>query len=216
MLTGQRPGTLDAELSTTPAVQPGHATVLAVGDVTALLRNRPDVRAAERRVAAETARTGAAVADLFPKVNVTGFVGFLSGDVGGLFRPSGNAWAVSPAVSWPAFDIGSNLARLRAQKAKGAESLAAYEETALTAIEDLQDAVTTYKERQEEVARLAEQVDAARKGASLARARFKEGDIDFLRVLDADRTRLEAEDALTVAQTAANTDVVAVYKALGG
>ena len=216
VLTGQRPGALDDELAAAPAVQPGRVTVLAVGDVSDLLRRRPDVRAAERRLAAETARTGVATADLFPRVSLTGFVGLLSGDVGALFKPSANAWAVSPTVSWPAFDIGAAQARLRAQKARGAESLADYRQTALRAIEDLQDAVTTYRQRQAEVAALAEQVAAARRGAELARARFKEGDIDFLRVLDAERTRLQAEDALTAAQTAANTDVVAIYKALGG
>lgn len=216
VLTGRRPGALDDELAAAPAAQPAHATVLAVGDISDLLRRRPDVRAAERRLAAETARTGVATADLFPRVSLTGFVGLLSGDVGALFKPSANAWAVSPAVTWPALDIGAAQARLRAQKARGAESLADYQQTALRAIEDLQDAVTTYRERQAEVAALAEQVAAARRAADLARARFKEGDIDFLRVLDADSTRLQAEDALTAAQTAANTDVVAIYKALGG
>ena len=216
VLTGQRPGALDAELSGTPAPQTARATPLAVGDVSDLLRRRPDVRAAERRLASETAQTGVATADLFPRVTLTGFVGLLSGDVGSLFKSSAGAWEVSPAITWPAFDLGSVRARLRGQKARAAESLAAYQETALRAIEDLQDAVTTYKQRQSEVASLAEQVAAARRAADLARARFKEGDIDFLRVLDADRTRLQAEDALAAAETAANTDVVAIYKALGG
>ena len=216
VLTGQRPGALDAELATPAAAQPTHPTQLAVGDVSELLRRRPDVRAAERRLAAETARTGVATADLFPRVRLTGFVGFLSGDVSSLLKSGSQAWAVSPSVTWPAFDLGGAKARLRAQKARGEESLALYEETSLRAIEDLQDALTAYKQRQSEVASLAEQVAAARRAADLSRARFREGDIDFLRVLDADRTRLQAEDALTVAQTAANTDVVAIYKALGG
>ena len=216
VLTGQRPGVLDAQLAATPPNQPGRATQLAVGDISDLLRRRPDVRAAERRLAAETARTGVATADLFPRVRVSGFVGLLSGDVGSLFKSGAGAWAVAPSVSWPAFDFGGAKARLRAQKARGDESLATYEQAALTAIEDLQNALTAYTQRQAEVARLADQVTAARRAAELSRFRFKEGDIDFLRVLDADRTRLQAEDALTVAQTQANTDVVAIYKALGG
>ncbi len=215
VLTGQRPGALDAELAT-PVAQPPHPTELAIGDASDLLRRRPDVRAAERRLAAETARTGVATADLFPRVSVTGFVGFLSGDVSHLFSSGSRAWAVSPTVTWPALDLGGAKARLRAQKARGDESLALYEATALRAIEDLQDALTAYKQRQSEVASLAEQVGAARRASDLARARYREGDIDFLRVLDADRTRLQAEDALTQAQTNANTDVVAIYKALGG
>jgi multidrug efflux system outer membrane protein len=216
VLTGQRPGALDAELAPTVVVASVRATPLPIGDVTALLRNRPDVRAAERRLAAETAQTGVATADLFPRVRVTGFIGLLSGDVSSLFKSGAEAWSVSPSVTWPAFDLGGAQARLRAQKARGDESLAAYQQTALRAIEDLQDAITTYRQRQAQVASLAEQVAAARRASDLARARFKEGDIDFLRVLDADRTRLEAEDSLTQAQTAANTDVVAIYKALGG
>jgi len=215
VLTGQRPGALDAELAALPP-QPSRSSALPLGEVSALLRRRPDVRAAERRLAAETARTGSATADLFPRVRVTGFIGLLSGNVSDLFRKGGQAWAVSPTVSWPAFDLGGARARLRAQQAKGQESLAAYQLTALKAIEELNDAVAAYGQRQEETARLAEQVEAARKAAALARVRYREGGIDFLRVLDADRSRLEAEDALTRAQTAANTDVVAIYKSLGG
>ena len=216
VLAGQRPGVLDAELEASLPAQPGRSTPLPVGDVSDLLRRRPDVRAAERRLAAETARTGVATADLFPRVRVTGFVGLLSGDVSALFRSGASAWAVASSVTWPAFDLGGVRARLRAQEARGDESLAAYRQTVLGAIEDLQDALTTYKQRQAEVASLAAQVNASRRAAELARTRFRAGDIDFLRVLDADRVRLQAEDALTAAQTAANTDVVAVYKALGG
>ena len=216
VLAGQRPGDLDAELAATPAAQPSRATQLAVGDVSDFLKRRPDVRAAERRLAAETARTGVATADLFPRVDVTGFIGLLSGDVSTLFKSSSNAWAISPNVAWAAFDLGGARARLRAQHARADESLALYRETALKAVEELQDAITAYRLRQAEVASLAEQVAAARRAADLARDRFKEGDIDFLRVLDAERTRLQAEDALTAAETSANTDVVAIYKALGG
>ena len=215
VLLGLRPGALDQELEALPP-QPARAVALPVGDVSAFLRHRPDVRAAERRLAAETARTGVATADLFPRVKVTGFIGLLSGDVGSLFHGSSEAWAISPSVTWPAFDFGGARARLRAQKAKGEESLAAYHQTVLRAIEDLNDAVVAYGQRQSQVARLAEQVDAARKASDLARIRYREGSIDFLRVLDADRSRLEAEDDLTQAQTASNTDVVAIYKALGG
>ncbi len=216
VLTGQRPGALDAELTQTPGDQPARATILAVGDLSDFLRRRPDVQAAERRLAAETDRTGVATADLFPRIRVTGFIGLLSGDVSTLFKSGSEAWAVSPAVTWPAFDLGGARARLRAQQAKGDAALAAYQETALNAVEDLQDSLTTYKQRQAQVVSLADQVDAARRAADLSRKRYKEGDIDFLRVLDAERTRLDAEDALAQAQTSANTDVVAIYKALGG
>ena len=154
--------------------------------------------------------------DLGPRVNVTGFVGLLSGNVSTLFKSGSQAWAVSPTVTWPAFDLGGARARLRAQQARGDESLALYDQTVLRAIEDLQNALVAYRERQSQVVSLSQQVDASRRAASLAHVRYKEGSIDFLRVLDAERTRLEAEDSLTQAETAANVDVVTIYKALGG
>lgn len=216
VLTGLRPGALDAELAAPPPRSLAAPEALPIGDASSFLRRRPDVQAAERRLAAETARTGVATADLFPRVNVTGFVGFLSGDAAALFKSNAQAWAVSPAVTWPGLDLGSAHARLRAQKARADESLAAYQQTVLRAVEDLENALTAYRERQQQVASLAQQADASAKAADLAHIRYKEGRIDFLRVLDAERTRLEAEDALTQAQTGANIDVVAIYEALGG
>src|SRR5580658_2477527 len=119
VLLGERPGALDQELK--PADVATYAKALPIGDPTELLRRRPDVRAAERQLAAATARVGVATADLFPRVDVAGFVGFLSGDVGRLFSTtSGNnarAWSVTPTVSWAAFDLGSVRARLRAANA---------------------------------------------------------------------------------------------------
>lgn len=216
VLVGERPGALDVELAAAPLALNQAPRAIAIGDASNFLRDRPDVQAAERRLAAETARTGVATADLFPRVSVTGFVGFLSGDLGGLFKSGSQAWAVSPTVSWPGLDLGGAKARLRAQAARGDVSLALYEQTVLRAVEDLQNALVSYRERQSQVLSLSQQVAASRRAAELAQIRYKEGRIDFLRVLDAERTRLEAEDALAAAQTAANVDVVTIYKALGG
>jgi multidrug efflux system outer membrane protein len=217
VLLGQRPGVLDAELQAkTAATAPQGPTALPIGEASTFLRRRPDVQAAERRLAAQTARTGVATADLFPRVSITGFVGFLSGDVSSLFNSGGQAWSVSPAVSWPGLDFGGAHARLRAQQARGDESLALYDQAVLRAVEDLQNSLTAYRERQAQVFSLSKQVAASRRAADLAHIRYKEGRIDFLRVLDAERTRLDAEDGLTQAQTNANIDVVSIYKALGG
>jgi multidrug efflux system outer membrane protein len=217
VLTGQRPGALDEELAAVPsAAGPAAPSAIPIGDASSFLRRRPDVQAAERRLAAETARTGVATADLFPRVSVTGFVGFLTGDVSSLFKGGSQAWAVSPTVTWPGLDLGGAHARLRAQEARGDESLAVYDQTVLRAIEDLQNALVAYRERQLQVVSLAQQVAASRRAADLAHIRYTEGRIDFLRVLDAERTRLQAEDSLTQAQTEANVDVVSIYKALGG
>jgi multidrug efflux system outer membrane protein len=147
---------------------------------------------------------------------VTGFVGFLSGDISGLFKSGSEAWSVAPTVTWPGLDIGGARARLKAEQARGDQSLAQYDQTVLAAIEELENALVSYRQRQLQLASLAQQVEASRGAANLARIRYREGSIDFLVLLDAERTRLTAEDALTVAQTAADTDIVTLYKVLGG
>jgi multidrug efflux system outer membrane protein len=216
VLTGQRPGALDAQLVALTAPPAPLVTPLPIGEASDFLRRRPDVQAAERRLAAQTARIGVATADLFPRVKVTGFIGLLSGDVSSLFSHGAQAWSVAPSITWPALDMGGARARLRGQEARGDSSLAAYDQTVLRAVEDLETALVSYRQQQLQIVSLSQQVEASRRAAGLARIRYKEGGLDFLVLLDAERTALAAEDALTVAQTSANTDVVAIYKALGG
>jgi multidrug efflux system outer membrane protein len=218
VLLGQRPGALDAELAAAPAAT--YAKALPIGDVAKLLQQRPDVRAAERQLAAATARVGVAKADLFPRLNVTGFVGFLSGDLGRLFDTSsgndGRAWSVAPTLSWAAFDLGSVRARLRASEAQSDAAAANYEKAVLTALEDTENSFISYSTRQAQLQSLLAQGDASRRAAGLAQARYREGAADFLVLLDAERTQLDAEDAVAQAQTGVNVAVVAIYKALGG
>jgi multidrug efflux system outer membrane protein len=216
VLVGERPGSLDAVLAPLQAPPSPMVKALPIGDASGFLRRRPDVQAAERRLAGETARVGVATADLFPRVTVTGFVGLLSGDVSKLFTHGAGAYSVSPTVTWPALDLGGAHARLRAQEAKSDESLANYDQTVLRAIEDLETALVSYRQQQTQIRSLADQVTAARRAAELAQIRYKEGTADFLTLLDAQRTQLSAEDSLTAAETGANTDIVAIYKALGG
>lgn len=215
VLVGERPGALDALLA--PERQRRVlAKALPIGDASDLLRRRPDVAAAERRLAAQTARVGVATADLFPRVSVTGFVGFLSGDLSSLGGDASRMWSVAPAITWPAFDMAGAKARLRVQEARNDAALAGYEQTVLLALEDVQNALVAYAQTQARVASLAQRSAASRRAAELARIRYREGAVDFLTLLDAERTLLDAEDAESVAQTALNTQVVAVYKALGG
>jgi multidrug efflux system outer membrane protein len=218
VLIGQRPGQLDEELA--PAEVATYAKVLPIGDPTALLRRRPDVRAAEQQLAAATARVGVATADLFPRVNVTGFIGFLSGDVGRLFgTTSGNdarAWSVTPTVSWAAFDLGSVHARLRASEAQSDAAAANYEKVVLTALEDTENSFVTYSSNQSQLKSLTEQAQASRRAVELADIQYREGVADFLVLLDAQRTQLDAEDSVAQAQTAVNVAVVGIYKSLGG
>jgi multidrug efflux system outer membrane protein len=218
VLISERPGQLDEELR--PSAVATYAKALPVGDTTLLLRRRPDVRAAERQFAAATARVGVATADLFPRINVTGFVGFLSGDVGRLFATGSNdnarAWSITPTVSWAAFDFGSVRARLRASKAQSDAAAANYEKVVLLALEDTENSFVAYSSRQAQLKSLNDQAQASRRAAELAEIQYREGVADFLVLLDAQRTQLDAEDSVAQAETGVNVAVVAIYKALGG
>lgn len=218
VLLGQRPGALDDELA--PVALEPYAKVLPIGDATALLRQRPDVRAAERSLAAATARVGVATADLFPRVSVTGFVGFLSGDIHRLFDTGGGsdsgAWSVTPTVSWAAFDLASVRARLKGAEAQVDAAAANYEKTVLTALEDTENRFVGYAQAQARLKSLGEQVEASRRAAELAAIQYREGGADYLTLLDAQRTQLEAEDSAAQAEVEVNVGVVGIYKALGG
>lgn len=214
VLVGKRPGELDALLA--PREAPAFAKALPIGDTTELLRQRPDVRAAERRLAAATARVGVATADLFPRVSLRGFVGFLSGGWGNLFNGDNRAWQVTPSISWAAFDMGSVRARLRASEAQADGVAAQYEKTVLGALEDTENALLSYAKQQAQLKFRLEQSVAARRAAELAEVRYRAGSSDFLTLLDAQRTQLAADDALAQAEAGVNVGVVAIYKSLGG
>ncbi|KRA40089.1 efflux transporter outer membrane subunit [Pseudoxanthomonas sp. Root630] len=214
VLVGKRPGELDALLA--PREAPAFAKALPIGDTTELLRQRPDVRAAERRLAAATARVGVATADLFPRVSLRGFVGFLSGGWGNLFDGDNRAWQATPSISWAAFDMGSVRARLRASEAQADGVAAQYEKTVLGALEDTENALLSYAKQQAQLKFRMEQSVAARRAAELAEVRYRAGSSDFLTLLDAQRTQLAADDALAQAEAGVNVGVVAIYKSLGG
>jgi multidrug efflux system outer membrane protein len=214
VLIGARPGALGADLS--PRPYPLLTKALAVGEPNSLLRRRPDVRAAERQLAAATAREGVVAADLYPRITISGFLGLLAGR-GNLFDVTDSrAWAVTPALSWAAFDIGSVRARLRGAEAATRESVAAFEQVVLRALEETENALVTYREEQQRLVGLTEQARESARAAAIARIRYREGAADFLSLLDAERTQLQAEDAVARAEAGVFTSVIALYKALGG
>jgi multidrug efflux system outer membrane protein len=214
VLTGRRPGELTVDLA--PRSYPPLAKALPLGDPGLLLQRRPDVRAAERNVAAAAAREGVAAAGLFPRVSISGFLGFLAGRGSMFGSADSRAWAVTPALSWAGFDLGSARARLRGAKAGGEEALAAYDQTVLRALEETENALVAYRGEQERLVKLADQARESARAAAIARVRYREGLADFLALLDAERTQLQAEDAVAQAEAGVFTGVVAVYKAFGG
>ncbi|MBF8724176.1 efflux transporter outer membrane subunit [Pseudomonas guariconensis] len=213
-LLGQRPDALSVDLS--PKALPAIAKALPVGDPGELLRRRPDIRSAERQLAAATANVGVATADLFPRVSLSGFLGFTAARGSQIGSSAANAWALGPSITWAAFDLGSVRARLRGAKADAEGALANYEQQVLLALEESSNAFSDYGKRQQRLLALMRQSDASRKAADLASVRYREGTVDYLVLLDAERERLSAEDAQAQGEVELYQGIVAIYKALGG
>ncbi|HET6396796.1 MAG TPA: TolC family protein, partial [Pseudoxanthomonas sp.] len=147
---------------------------------------------------------------------IRGFAGFVSGEASGLVAGRNEAWSLAPSITWAAFDLGSVRARLRATEATADGVAVQYEQAVLAALEDAENALTDYARRQERLRIVAEQAAAARRAESLAQVAYREGAVDFLTLLDAQRSLLAADDALADAEVSVNVAAVAVYKALGG
>ncbi|WP_116828380.1 efflux transporter outer membrane subunit [Pseudomonas syringae] len=213
-LLGERPENLSVDLS--PSKLPAIAKALPIGDPTQVLRNRPDIRAAERQLAASTARIGVATADLFPRVSLSGFLGFTAGRGSQIGSSAARAWSLGPSITWAAFDLGSVRAQIHSADADAEGALANYEQQVLLALEESENAFSDYDKRQQRLVSLMRQSDASRSAARLASVQYREGTADFLVLLDAERERLAAEDAQAQAEIELYRGIVAIYKALGG
>ena len=215
VLTGRLPDALTADLQVAEPLQ-DLPSLNAVGDPATLLRRRPDIRVAERSLAASTARIGVAIGDLFPKVTFTGSVGYNAATFGGLGKTGSDTYTVGPAISWAAFDLGRVGARIKIAHAQADADLAAYEASVLGALEETEGALLTYGRAQSRRELLTQAATASERAADLARQRFQGGLTDFVNVLDAEREALIVEDSLAQSRTQTATALVAVYKALGG
>jgi multidrug efflux system outer membrane protein len=215
VLTGQQPNALAAELE---PVQPAPVLpqLTAIGTPEALLRRRPDIRVAERQLAAATARVGVAVGDLFPRVSFIGSTGYNAGNTSDLGNNASQTFAYGPTISWAALDIGRVRSRIGIANAQTDAALASYQSTVLLALEETEGALVNYGLAQSRRATLEQAAAASSKAAGLARQRFEGGLTDFLNVLDAERDALSAQDSLAQSRTQAATSLIAVYKALGG
>jgi len=213
-LLGQRPDQLSVDLS--PAQLPAIAKALPIGDPAELLRRRPDIRSAERKLAAATAQIGVATADLFPRVSLSGFLGFTAARGSQIGSSAANAWSLGPSITWAAFDLGSVRAQIRAAHADAEGALASYEQEVLLALEESENAFSDYGKRQQRLLSLIRQSESSRAAASLASIQYREGTVDYLVLLDAERERLSAEDAQAQGETELYRGIVAIYKALGG
>jgi NodT family efflux transporter outer membrane factor (OMF) lipoprotein len=215
VLLGEEPGALLDELTQKkplPTVPPN----VPVGLPADLLKRRPDIREAEARVAAETARVGVARADLFPKILLNGSAGRQASEPAGLTLGAGNFFAIGPAITLPIFTGGKIRANIEAQKQRLDQALTQYRSTVLRSLEETENSLVAYGREKDRRARLMASVEASRQATMLADELYSRGLSDFLSVLDAQRQQLAAEEDLAQSDTAVVSDLVALFKALGG
>lgn len=215
VLTGHQPGTLIEELEAVRAL-PVLSDPVAAGAPGDLLRRRPDIAAAEARLASATARIGVETADLFPRFTLGGLIGSQAMDAGNLFERDSETRLVALGVDWSFLDVGRVRARIAAAEAGAEAALARYEQTVLRALEETESALVRYQHARTELAHLEHAAEAGSNGARLARLRFEGGLVDFLDVIDAERARLEAQDRLAQGQARTANAMVSVYRALAG
>ena len=214
LLLGLEPGALDRQLARVtdipepPAIQPGLPADL--------LRRRPDIRLAERQVAAASASIGAAVAELFPKLSLTGVAGLQSQDLSNFTSLSSGFYGFGPRLSLPIFAAGRLLANIDVQEAGHSEALAAYQKAVMTALKEVEDGLAQAKGEQERLKSLDVAEQESRKAFQGATAYYEEGETDLAQVLAKRRDWHDARDRLTQSRLAWATAHVALFKALGG
>jgi NodT family efflux transporter outer membrane factor (OMF) lipoprotein len=215
VLLAEDPNALMTELSANGPIPPVPPEI-PIGLPSELLRRRPDVRRAERQLAAATARIGEAEADLLPKFSITAALGFDSTRPKALFDWSSRYWAVSPGVSWPIFDAGRICFNITVKDEQQKQASEAYQLAVLTALKDVEDSLSSYRTEQLRNAALVDASTAAHQAVVLAKQQYEQGIVDFLTVLDAERAEFGTEDSVAQSDRNISTDLIALYKALGG
>ncbi len=188
---------------------------IALASSTNFLQNRPDVREAERQLAAATAGIGVAKADLYPSLSLAGFLGFLS-NRGSVINSDVQAWSVTPSIGWNALDLDSVRARIKIADASQTASLERFELTLLDAIAQTRTSLSNYTQLQQRLHALDEQVEANQGALSLAQYQYKNGAISLLDLLDIERQWLSSRDEKVIAHAQTTRSLVDIYVALGG
>ena len=214
VLTGRTPGSID-QLFAESAPIPTTPECLMVGIPAELLRNRPDVRAAEQALIAQTSRVGAAIGDLYPKFSLTGSFGIDAVDFATGFT-SGLASNIGPSFQWNIFAFGKYKSNIRVQEFRQTEDVLAYQNTVLNAAKEVDDALVVYVNEKNRLEKLNEAVVAYDEALKLAQQRYSDGTADFQRVLDTQSNKLRYDLQQVQCQANLVNSVIALYKALGG
>jgi multidrug efflux system outer membrane protein len=216
VLLGREPAALEKELAKAAPIPPTPPEI-PVGLPSELLRRRPDIRRAEAQIHAATARIGVATADLFPRFFLTGSFGVTTSDVTKIGSLANNKfWSFGPSVTWPIFAGGRIYWNIKIQDALQEQALLTYEKTVLTALKDVETALVAYAKQQETRKSLSAAVIQNRRAVDLAMQLYLAGKSDFLNVTTAQRNLFTTEDALSQSVRTVDTNLVALYKALGG
>ncbi len=215
VLMGQPPGALLGAMEKA-APLPGLPDLLPLGQPSELLRRRPDVRAAERELAAATADIGVATADLFPRFNLLGGYGWAGPRVEDVGTSLGTRYLFSSFIRWPIFQSGQIRAAIRVEKAEAKEAAARYEQVVLEALADAESALVRFLSRRDARDLLRDAVVSRKRSVELARQLFDSGEENFLSVLDAERELISVEDELVISETESILRLIALYAALGG
>ncbi|MFH1479935.1 MAG: TolC family protein, partial [Pseudomonadota bacterium] len=214
ILMALEPGASARELSPASTIPMAPPSV-PVGVPSDLLLRRPDIRRAEAAIHAATARIGVATADLFPRFTLSGSLGLQAGTLSALDWVN-RFWSLGPSVGWRVFDTGRIRSNIEQQKAVQEQELIAYQQSVLTALQEVENALIASAKEQEHRNALVEAVRANRKAVELAKMLYTEGQTDFLNVLEAQRSLYTSEDAWVQSTRTMSTNLVALYKALGG
>lgn len=216
VLLGAAPSALADELAA-PAPLPAPPDAVPVGLPSTLLQRRADIRAAERELAAATARIGAAIAERFPQFTLTGILGAQSvGISGGMLDAANRVWSIGPGVRIPIFEGGRIRANIQIQNARQEQALYAYEQTILLALEEVEGGLVSFSREQQRSAALARALQHNERSVRLARERYNKGLEDFLSVLTAELQAFVSEDQLLESRANVLINLIALYKALGG
>ena len=215
VLLGQPPSTLHGELGpAAPIPKPPDQTL--VGLPAELLRQRPDIRAAERQLAAQTAQIGVATADLYPRLSLVGTFALEATDFVDWFTGDATSYGFGPALRWNIFDFGRIRSNIEAQDALTEQALVSYEQTLLFALEDVEDAMVSYVQENDRRDALERSAVAARQAVELVDTLYRTGLTDFQNVLDSQRTQFLQEDALAQSEGFVSQNLIRIYRALGG
>ncbi len=215
VLLGKTPGALDNELQTTRPL-PLLPNVVSVGVPSELARRRPDIRQAEAELHAQTANIGVSVAQLFPSISLTGQLGVRNTDASYLDNWSSHFYSIGPGISLPIFQGGQLVSGVRLARAQQANAALNYRQTVLTALQEVENALVSYRADQQQLISLQASANALQQAYSLSTEGYRKGIITYLEVLDAQRQLSETEQQVVQIQATAATDLVALYKSLGG